>query len=101
MKLDKLSGASALFASMLATAHARTVVTSKVKNATTAPAAYACEYFPEMSLRHRAPSCRLIRRRFQVNPTTKVTSWATTGDDFRTNRSTRNANIAAVQAVSP
>ena len=46
MKLAKLFGAAALFASMVATAHAaNTTVTVKVKNSTTTEAAYTYEYF--------------------------------------------------------
>jgi hypothetical protein len=45
MKLAKLFGASALFASMIAATQAGTIVTVKVKNSTTTEAAYTYEYF--------------------------------------------------------
>lgn len=45
MRFAKLFGAATLFASMIASAQAGTIVTVKVKNSTTDPAAHIFEYF--------------------------------------------------------
>ena len=45
MRFAKLFGAATLLASMIASAQAGTIVTVKVKNFTTGPAAYTFEYF--------------------------------------------------------
>ena len=45
MRFVKLFGAATLFASMIASAQAGIIVTVKVKNSTSGPAAYTFEYF--------------------------------------------------------
>lgn len=45
MRFANLFGAATLFASMIASAQAGIIVTAKVKNSTTGPAAYTFEYF--------------------------------------------------------
>ena len=131
MKLAKLFGAAALFASMVATAHAaNTSVTVKVKNSTTTEAAYTYEYFSGSvsptpgsilpsntttfyltSVADTVSGMRFVyasgnkKCRFaashQVNPSTKVPSWTKTGTSIGTTRATCNANITAAQAGLP
>lgn len=130
MKLAKLFGAVALFASMVATAQAGTLVTVKVKNSTAAIAVYTYEYFSgSVSL---APGsidasttssfiltsgadtvsgmrfvytsgtkkCRFAASH-TVNVSTKVPSFTKTGTSIGSTRATCSANITAVQTSLP
>ncbi len=130
MKLTKLLGAMALFGSMVATAHASTVVTVNVKNSTTDPATYTYEYFagsvnpaPGTILSSATESFKLTSGSAQVsgmrfvytsgskqcrfaashtvNPMNGVPTFNKSGVSIGTKRATCNANISAVQPTLP
>ncbi len=130
MKLAKLFGAGALFASMVATAQAGTLVTVKVKNSTAVQADYTYEYFsgsvapspgtiPASSTGNfvltsgadivsgmrfvytsGTKKCRFAASH-TVNVSTKVPSFTKTGTSIGSTRATCNANITAIQTSLP
>ncbi|WP_232923411.1 hypothetical protein [Pseudomonas synxantha] len=130
MRFAKLFGAATLFASMIASAQAGIIVTVKVKNSTTGPAAYTFEYFsgsvapspstilPSATTTFALTSvadtvsgmrfvytsgskkCRFAASH-QVNPTTKTPSWTKMGTSTGSDKATCNANITAIQSAPP
>ncbi|QQQ50796.1 hypothetical protein JJQ97_00650 [Pseudomonas syringae] len=130
MKLAKLFATTVLFTSMVAAAHAGTIVTVKVKNSTTGPAEYTYEYFSGSvspspstilpsatttfaltSVADTVSGMRLVytsgtkKCRFaathQVNPSSNVPSWTKTGTSIGSSNATCSAKITAVQASLP
>lgn len=130
MKYSKLFLAAALFASMIASAHAGTIVTVKVKNSTAAPAEFTYEYFSGSiypspstippsatttfamaSVVETASGIRFVytsgkkKCHFSathiVSPSSNAPSWTKIGTSIGSSNATCNAIITTAQAERP